>query len=173
MTTTPTLTTIERSVLARKGNAFPIGRSEDRLETGIKQQAVSAPVAPSAPVVAAADILIVEDNRLNLKLYRDLLEARGHQIAQSKDLHRILSAMRLSPPDLILVDICAPRRSGLDIARQIKREPELCEIPMIGVAELHRHGAEAEILGIGCDACIAKPISVPEFLRVVEHYLSS
>jgi two-component system cell cycle response regulator DivK len=128
--------------------------------------------APAASATPSADILIYEDNRLNLKLYRDLLEIRGHQVAKSNDVYRILSAMRLSRPDLILVDICAPGRSGLDFAKQIKCEPELCDIPMIGIAELHRPGAETEILESGCDACIAKPISVPEFLRVVEHYLS-
>jgi two-component system cell cycle response regulator DivK len=178
MTATQTLTTIERSILARKGDASPVGRSADRLENTIERTMKSlpatpiVPTAPVAPVAPAAEILIVEDNRLNLKLYRDLLEARGHQIAQSHDVNRIVSAMRLSRPDLILVDICAPRRYGLEAASEIRRQPELCDIPMIGIAEMYRPGAEIEILDAGCDACIAKPISVPEFLRVVEIYLN-
>ena len=127
----------------------------------------------ATPVATAvSEILIFEDNRLNLKLYPDLLEARGHQIAQSNDVNQILSAMRLSRPDLILVDICAPGRYGLEAASEIRREPELCDIPMIGIAELYRPSSEVEILDAGCDACIAKPIPVPEFLRVVETYLS-
>lgn len=168
MIPTQEIITIERSLLARKGDAAPVGRSADRLENSMGLQTISTPIMEAAP---SAEILIVEDNRLNLKLYRDLLEVRGHQIAQSSDVNRILSAMRLSRPDLIVVDICAPGRAGLEIARQIKREPDFCEIPMIGIAELHREGAKAEILKDGCDACIAKPISVPEFLRVVENYL--
>ncbi len=170
MTATQTLTSIERSVLARKGDASPVGRTADRLENTIERAVKSLTATPVA--TAVAEILIFEDNRLNLKLYRDLLEARGHQIAQSNDVNRILSAMRLSRPDLILVDICAPGRYGLEAASEIRREPELCDIPMIGIAELYRPGAEVEILDAGCDACIAKPISVPEFLRVVETYLS-
>jgi len=168
MTSTHALTTIERSILARKGDVSPVGRTAERLENSITRMAVSTPKVRAAP---SKEILIVEDNRLNLKLYTDLLEARGHQIAKCNDVNRILSAMRLSRPDLILVDICAPRRYGLEAAREIKREPELCDIPMVAVAELYRRGAEAEILKNGCDACIAKPISVPEFLRVVERYL--
>lgn len=169
MTAPQTLTTIERSLLARKGNASPVGRSAERLENAPEPPAISFPMESATP---SAEILIVEDNRLNLKLYRDLLEVRGHQVAQSNDVNRILSALRLSRPDLILVDICAPGRYGLQAAQEIKREPELCDIPMMGIAELHRPGAEAEILANGCDVCIAKPISVPLFLSTVEQLLN-
>ena len=106
MTATQTLTTIERSILARKGDASPVGRSVDRLENTMERAVKSfpmaaTPIAPAAMAAAAApaaEILIVEDNRLNLKLYRDLLEIRGHQVAKSNDLYQILSAMRLSRP---------------------------------------------------------------------------
>jgi len=79
--------------------------------------------------------------------------------------------MRINRPDLVLVDICAPGRYGLEAARMIKHEQELSDIPLVGIAELYRQGMKTEILRIGCDACIAKPISVPEFLRIVGHYL--
>jgi len=133
MTATQTLTSIERSVLACKGDASPVGRTADRLENSIERAVKSLTATPVA--TAVSEILIFEDNRLNLKLYRDLLEARGHQIAQSNDVNRILSAMRLSRPDLILVDICAPGRYGLEAASEIRQEPELCDIPMIGIAD--------------------------------------
>jgi len=169
MTATQALTTIERSLLARKGDASPVGRSPERLENAPEPTAMSFTM-PSA--TASAEILIIEDNRLNLKLYRDLLEVRGRQVAQSKDVNLVLSAMQLSRPDLILVDICAPGRYGLQAAQEIKREPELCDIPMIGIAEIHRPGAEAGILANDCDVCIAMPISVPLFLRAVAQQLS-
>jgi two-component system, cell cycle response regulator DivK len=186
MTVSPAPVTATPPLLARKGNASPVGRAAERLEGPVARLANAMPVAadpspvakpliePALPADAAmsADILIVEDDRLNLKLYRDLLEARGHQIAQSRDVDRILSALRLSRPDLIILDICPPDRTALHAAREIRRDPALREIPLIGVAELNRVGAETEILEGGCDACIAKPISVPEFLRVVEHYLN-
>jgi two-component system, cell cycle response regulator DivK len=172
MTATQTLTTIERSLLARKGDASPVGRSAERLENAPEPAPPVSMSFPMATTMPSAEILIIEDNKLNLKLYRDLLEVRGHQVAQSNDVNRVLSAMRLSRPDLILIDICAPRKYGLQAAQEIKREPELCHIPMIGIAEIHRPGAEAEILANGCDICIAKPISVPLFLRVVEQQLS-
>lgn len=166
MNATQKLTTIERSLLARKGDAAPLALSEDQLA-----EKRPMTVTPDPGVIPSAEILIIEDNRLNLKLYRDLLEIRGHQIAHSNHPKQILSAMRLSRPDLILVDISAARRTELEIAREIKRDQEFRQIPMIGIAELYREGSKAEIMEDGCDACLAKPISVAEFLKVVEDYL--
>ncbi|MDA0229707.1 MAG: response regulator [Proteobacteria bacterium] len=115
--------------------------------------------------------LIVEDNALNLKLMRDLLEASGIETLQTKDGSRALEMVREHRPDIILMDIQLPDVSGLDVTRQLKADPELRAIPIIAVTALALRGDEERVLEAGCDAYISKPISVANFLQEVRRFL--
>jgi two-component system cell cycle response regulator DivK len=115
--------------------------------------------------------LIVEDNALNLKLMRDLLEASGITTLQTKDGTRALEMVREHRPDIILMDIQLPDVSGLDVTRQLKADEELRDIPIIAVTALALRGDEERVLEAGCDAYISKPISVASFLDEVRKYL--
>ncbi|GAB3129908.1 response regulator [Novispirillum itersonii] len=116
-------------------------------------------------------VLIVEDNELNLKLFRDLLEASGYQTLQSKDGMDGLRLVRDHRPDLVLMDIQLPEISGLEITRMIKADPELKDIPVLAVTAFAMKGDEEKIREGGCDGYIAKPISVASFLQTVQSFL--
>ena len=73
----------------------------------------------------AKTVLIVEDNELNMKLFRDLLEAHGYQTVGTNKGIEALDLVRRHRPDLILMDIQLPEVSGLDVTRWIKNDPEL------------------------------------------------
>ncbi len=109
--------------------------------------------------------LIVEDNALNLKLMRDLLEASNIATLQTKDGTRALERVREHRPDIVLMDIQLPDVSGLDVTRQLKADAELRDIPIIAVTALALRGDEERVLEAGCDAYISKPISVASFLN--------
>ena len=111
--------------------------------------------------------LIVEDNALNLKLMRDLLEASGIETLQTKDGSRALEMVREHRPDIVLMDIQLPDVSGLDVTRKLKADPDLRAIPIIAVTALALRGDEERVLEAGCDAYISKPISVANFLQEV------
>ena len=115
--------------------------------------------------------LIVEDNALNLKLMRDLLEASDIATLQTKDGSRALEMVREHRPDIILMDIQLPDVSGLDVTRQLKADAELRDIPIIAVTALALRGDEERVLEAGCDAYISKPISVAKFLAEVKKFL--
>ncbi len=115
--------------------------------------------------------LIVEDNALNLKLMRDLLEASGIETLQTKDGSRALEMVREHRPDIVLMDIQLPDVSGLDVTRKLKADPELRAIPIIAVTALTLRGDEERVLEAGCDAYISKPISVTNFLQEVRKFL--
>jgi two-component system cell cycle response regulator DivK len=117
-------------------------------------------------------VLIVEDNDLNMKLFHDLLEAHGYDILQTKDGMEALRLARLHRPDLILMDIQLPEVSGLEVTKWIKEDDELRSIPIIAVTAFAMKGDEEKIREGGCEAYIAKPISVVNFLQTVERYLS-
>ena len=63
----------------------------------------------------AKTVLIVEDNELNMKLFRDLLEAHGYQTSGTSNGHEALDLVRKMRPDLILMDIQLPQVSGLEV----------------------------------------------------------
>ena len=73
----------------------------------------------------AKTVLIVEDNELNMKLFRDLLEAHGYQTSGTSNGFEALDLVRKLRPDLILMDIQLPQVSGLEVTRWIKDDPEL------------------------------------------------
>ena len=116
-------------------------------------------------------VLIVEDNELNMKLFRDLLEAHGYQTIESRDGVEALKVARDERPDLILMDIQLPEVSGLEVAKWIKEDESLKSIPIIAVTAFAMKGDEEKIREGGCEGYLAKPISLPSFLETVERHL--
>jgi two-component system cell cycle response regulator DivK len=117
-------------------------------------------------------VLIVEDNDLNMKLFNDLLVAHGYGTLQTRDGIEALALARQHRPDLILMDIQLPEISGLQVTQWIKEDDDLRMIPLIAVTAFAMKGDEEKIRDGGCEAYIAKPISVASFLRTVEQFLS-
>jgi two-component system cell cycle response regulator DivK len=116
-------------------------------------------------------ILIVEDNELNMKLFHDLLEVHGYETLQTKDGREALDLARKHSPDLILMDIQLPEVSGLEVTRWIKSDEALKGIPVIAVTAFAMKGDEEKIRSGGCEAYIAKPISVTNFLETIQKVL--
>ncbi len=116
-------------------------------------------------------ILIVEDNDLNMKLFHDLLEIHGYATVQTKDGREALRLAREHKPDLILMDIQLPEVSGLEVTRWIKEDETLKSIPIIAVTAFAMKGDEEKMRSGGCEAYIAKPISVTNFMATIEKAL--
>ncbi len=116
-------------------------------------------------------ILIVEDNELNMKLFHDLLEVHGYETLQTKDGREALQLAREHRPDLILMDIQLPEVSGLEVTKWIKADDDLKSIPVIAVTAFAMKGDEEKIRSGGCEAYIAKPISVNSFLETIQTVL--
>ena len=116
-------------------------------------------------------VLIVEDNELNMKLFHDLLEARGYNILQTRDGMEALKLARQHRPDLILMDIQLPEVSGLEVTKWIKEDDELKSIPVVAVTAFAMKGDEERIREGGCEAYLSKPISVAKFLETVRHFV--
>ena len=117
-------------------------------------------------------ILIVEDNELNMKLFDDLLSAQGYETLQCMDGVSALEIARQELPDLILMDIQLPRVSGLEVAKWIKEDEELRDIPVIAVTAYAMKGDEERIRDGGCEAYVSKPIAINDFLSTVREHLS-
>ena len=115
-------------------------------------------------------VLIVEDNELNMKLFQDLLEAHGFETLQTKDGKQALRMAQEHRPDLIIMDIQLPEVSGLEVTSWIKNDDEIKHIPVIAVTAFAMKGDEEKMREGGCEAYIAKPISVTQFIDTVKHF---
>ena len=117
-------------------------------------------------------VLIVEDNELNMKLFRDLLEAHGYRTSGTSNGFEALELVRKLRPDLILMDIQLPEISGLEVTKWIKEDDELKSIPIIAVTAFAMKGDEERIREGGCEAYISKPISVSHFLDTIKRLMA-
>jgi len=116
-------------------------------------------------------ILIVEDNDLNLKLFRDLLNAHGYETIETKEGLEAIKLTKSERPDLILMDIQLPEISGLDVTRRLKADETIRAIPIIAVTAFAMKDNEEKILAAGCEAYISKPISIVPFMNTVRRFL--
>ena len=116
-------------------------------------------------------ILIVEDNALNMRLFRDILQASGYCTLESCDGTDVLALAEKHRPDLILMDIRLPKISGLDITKELKRSSSLRHIPVLAVTASAIKGDRERLLEGGCDGFIAKPIVLPSFLAKIDELL--
>lgn len=117
-------------------------------------------------------ILIVEDNELNMKLFRDLLEAHGYETLHTREGLSALDLAREHRPDLILMDIQLPEVSGLEVTKWIKADDELSTIPVVAVTAFAMKGDEERIREGGCEAYISKPITVVSFMETIQSFLN-
>jgi two-component system cell cycle response regulator DivK len=117
-------------------------------------------------------ILIVEDNKVDLTLLKDILESRGYEILLTGDGVEAIDVAFVSLPDLILMDIQLPGISGLEVTRRLRGDKRSRRIPIIAVTAFAMGWHEREALDSGCDAYISKPIAMQGFLSAVESFLS-
>ncbi len=120
---------------------------------------------------AKKKVLVVEDNELNQKLFCDLIGVCGADVVQTREGTRVLEIAREERPDLILMDIQLPQVSGLDITAELKKDAELASIPVIAVTAFAMKGDEDKIRKGGCEDYLSKPISVPDFMAMINKYL--
>jgi len=116
-------------------------------------------------------ILIVEDNKTDVRLLKDILETRGYNILQTRDGLEAIDLALANRPDLILMDIQLPEMSGLEVTRRLRGDERSRRIPIVAVTAFAMGWHEREALDSGCDAYISKPISMLGFLRTVESFL--
>jgi two-component system cell cycle response regulator DivK len=117
-------------------------------------------------------ILIVEDNKSDVRLLRDILEWRGYETLQTGDGLEAINLALANLPDLILMDIQLPDVSGLEVTRRLRGDERSRRIPIVAVTAFAMEWHEREALDSGCDAYISKPIAILGFLRRLEPFFS-
>lgn len=116
-------------------------------------------------------VLIVEDNPLNLKLFKDLLDAHDLETVQTGDGREARPLAEAEMPDLIIMDIQLPYISGLDLIRDFKADKNLRNIPILAVTAFAMEEDEERIRQAGCEDYLAKPIAIEQFIEKIHKYI--
>ena len=112
-------------------------------------------------------ILIVEDNEKNMKLARDVLQAKGYatlEAANGEDGVRLALAHK---PDMVLMDIQLPDINGVEAFTRIRANADTAHIPVVAFTASVTPMDRNRITDAGFDGFIGKPINLKEFLETV------
>jgi two-component system cell cycle response regulator DivK len=113
-------------------------------------------------------ILIVEDNEKNMKLARDVLQAKGYRTLEAVTGEDGVKLARENVPDLVLMDIQLPGINGIEAFRQIRGDAKTSRIPVVALTASVTPTDRSAITAAGFDAFIGKPINLKEFLETVK-----
>ena len=139
--------------------------SKEKEKSRVKDAA--APEAPSKP----RRILLVDDDAEIIEAMQYALEAKGYQVLIARDGNQGLAMAETEDPDLLILDMMMPKRSGFLVLEKLRRSrPVPMRIIMITANEGSRHKAYAEMLGI--DDYIRKPFAIDRLLDSVAKLLA-
>ena len=115
-------------------------------------------------------VMIVEDNELNMKLFRDLIEASGYETVRTRNGLEALELARTHRPDLILMDIQLPDMDGVAALGRLKAEPTTTAIPVVALTAFAMKEDEERFLRAGFGGYLHKPIDVKTLPDQVRRY---
>ena len=116
-------------------------------------------------------ILVVDDNDLNLALMRDLLSSRGYHVVTAMSADQAWQAIRGEHPDLVLLDVIMPGRSGYDLCRELKENASTRLIPVVMVTGLTDRDDRIRGKEAGADEFLTKPFFPEELFARVKSLL--
>ncbi len=117
--------------------------------------------------MAGEQILVVEDNEKNMKLFRDVLQATGYRTLEASTAGQALKLAAEHSPALVLMDIQLPDMDGLEALRRLRQDERTASIPVLAVTAQAMKGDRERFMEAGFDAYLSKPVDVDELLATV------
>jgi len=128
-------------------------------------------MAKENPVSNQPRILIVEDDPTNIELMKAQLYGEGYSIECALDGDEALLQVSQNRPDLILLDIMIPKRSGFEVCKQIKSEMETRSIPIVMVTALQDMESRVKGITVGADDFLTRPVDKSQLVARVKSLL--
>jgi len=121
--------------------------------------------------MSGENVLVVEDNVMNLKLVRILLEQQEYVVTEALNAEEALEILKYRDFDLILMDIQLPKMDGLTLTKMLKEDTRTAGIPIVALTAHAMRGDEQKAHAAGCIGYIPKPIDTVEFPNLVKKFL--
>jgi len=113
-------------------------------------------------------VLIIEDNEKNMKLARDVLQAKGYKTLEAVTGEDGVMLAKQHVPDLVLMDIQLPGINGIEAFKQIRGDAKTAKVPVVALTASVTPTDRSAITAAGFDAFVSKPINLKEFLETVK-----
>ncbi len=115
-------------------------------------------------------ILIIEDNKYNLEIAQMALTVAGFDVISAMDGKTGLKKVE-EEPDLILLDLSLPRISGEEVVKNIRKNEETNDLPVIALTAHAMDGDREKTLEFGCNAYLAKPCKPADIVAKVKNFI--
>ena len=116
-------------------------------------------------------ILVVEDNDVNREMLVRRLQRRGFTMVEAVDGKEAIEKTIGERPDIVLMDMSLPVMDGWEATRQLKANPEVAAIPIIGLTAHAMVGDKQRVLEAGCNDYATKPIDFERLLSIIGTYV--
>lgn len=117
------------------------------------------------------EVLVIEDDDDTRELLEDALSGAGFEVAVESSGPAGLAWLRQRVPDLVLLDQLLPGMSGLEVCREIRRQPGLSAVPVVMLTALSRPSDQVAGLNAGADDYVIKPFNVDELTARLHSHL--
>lgn len=121
--------------------------------------------------MANEPILIIDDNPLNLKLEKRILELEGYQVLTASNAQEAFRVLQFFQPLLILMDLQMPAVDGIELTRSMKMDPRHQGIPILIFSSNDQKGDEQKAKAAGCDGYFHKPIDTQALPGIIARHL--
>ena len=118
-------------------------------------------------------VLVIEDNQLNLKLVRDVLQHAGFSVVAAPTGEEGVSIATEQPPDLVLMDLQLPGITGTEALGRLRSHPSSRGVPVVAVTAFAMRADRERALKAGFDGFVEKPISTRALPMQVERFIEA
>jgi two-component system cell cycle response regulator DivK len=121
-------------------------------------------------MAAGAQVLVVEDNEKNMKLFRDVLEAAGYRTLAATSGGEAVALAAEHLPDLVLMDIQLPDIDGVEALGRLRADGRTASLPVLALTAQAMEGDRERFLAAGFDGYLSKPVNVADLVAAVARY---
>jgi two-component system cell cycle response regulator DivK len=115
-------------------------------------------------------VLVVDDDERNMKLFRDVLQASGCRTLEAATGERAVELALEHRPDLVLMDIQLPDIDGVEALHRLRADERFLSIPVLALTAQAMDGDRERFLAAGFDGYLSKPVDIAEFVATVKRY---
>jgi two-component system cell cycle response regulator DivK len=116
-------------------------------------------------------VLVVDDYEDERAILKQYFEGIGYDVCEAGDGEEAVRVALLREPDLILMDIGLPERSGISATYKILKNPSTSKAVVIAVTGYSTPDLHQDVLNAGCAAVLVKPVSLDALRQALDKYL--
>ena len=120
--------------------------------------------------MTGAQILVVEDNERNMRLFCDVLQASGYRTLEATTGESAVALAIDHGPDLVLMDIQLPDIDGVEALGRLRADERSASLPVLALTAQAMEGDRERFLAAGFDGYLSKPVNITDFITTVKRY---